>query len=211
MLKILLIDDHLIITTGLWLILNKEYPGSVIDVANTGESAFSFIKSENYDLVTLDLNMPDVDTTNILSQIKIRNVNSKVLIFSMQPEEVFAKRMYRLGANGYINKTASDSEILKAVNSVLNGINYVSDKFIQKMTDDLINKRSSNPFDKLSKREFEITILLIKGFSMSKISEVMNLHSSTVGTYKAKVFEKIGVDNVIDLKESAELFKISAI
>jgi two-component system, NarL family, invasion response regulator UvrY len=211
MLKILLIDDHSIITTGLWLILNKEYPGSIIDVANTGESAFSFIKSENYDLVTLDLNMPDVDTTNILSQIKIRNENSKVLIFSMQPEEVFAKRMYSLGANGYINKTASDSEILKAVSSVLNGISYVSDKFIQKMTDDLINKRSSNPFDKLSKREFEITILLIKGFSMSKISEVMNLHSSTVGTYKAKVFEKIGVDNVIDLKESAELFSISAI
>ena len=81
MLKILLIDDHSIITTGLWLILNKEYPGSKIDVANTGESAFSFIKSENYDLVTLDLNMPDVDTTNILSQIKIRNENSKVLIF----------------------------------------------------------------------------------------------------------------------------------
>lgn len=211
MLRILLIDDHSIITTGLWLILNKEYPGSVIDVANTGERAFSFIKSENYDLVTLDLNMPDVDSTNILNQIKIRNENSKVLIFSMQPEEVFAKRMYRLGANGYINKTASDSEILKAVNSVLNGINYVSDKFIQKMTDDLINKRSSNPFDKLSKREFEITILLIKGFSMSKIAEVMNLHSSTVGTYKAKVFEKIGVDNVIDLKVSAELFSISAI
>jgi DNA-binding NarL/FixJ family response regulator len=119
--------------------------------------------------------------------------------------------MYSLGANGYLNKTASDSEILKAVNSVINGINYVSDKFIQKMTDDLINKRSSNPFEKLSKREFEITILLIKGFSMNKISEIMNLHSSTVGTYKAKVFEKIGVDNVIDLKEIAELFSISAI
>jgi two-component system invasion response regulator UvrY len=211
MLKILLIDDHSIITTGLWLILNKEYPGSKIEIANSGESAFNLIKSENYDLITLDLNMPDVDTTNILSQIKIRNEKSKVLIFSMQPEEVFAKRMYSLGANGYLNKTASDSEILKAVNSVLNGINYVSDKFIQKMTDDLINKRSSNPFEKLSKREFEITILLIKGFSMNKISEIMNLHSSTVGTYKAKVFEKIGVDNVIDLKEIAELFSISAI
>ena len=142
MLKILLIDDHSITTTGLNLILSKAYPSSKIDIANTGSSAFSLIKNEKYDLVFLDLNIPDEDSSNILSYILASNANAKVIIFSMNKEEHYAKRMYDLGARGYLNKSADDAEILRAVNIVLNNKNYVSENFIIKMTDDLINKRS---------------------------------------------------------------------
>jgi DNA-binding NarL/FixJ family response regulator len=208
MLKILLIDDHSITTTGLNLILSIAYPSSKIDIANTGSSAFSLIKNEKYDLVFLDLNIPDEDSSNILSYILASNANAKVIIFSMNKEEHYAKRMYDLGARGYLNKSADDAEILRAVNIVLNNKNYVSENFIIKMTDDLINKRSKNPFDKLSRREFEIMLLLIKGMSLNKIADILNLHPSTIGTYKAKVFEKIGVDNIISLKEFAVIYEV---
>jgi two-component system invasion response regulator UvrY len=206
--NILLIDDHSIITTGLWLILNKQYPNSHIDIANSGLSAFDFFKKQDYDLVFLDLNLPDEDSSNILIQILNKNELTKVIIFTMNPEEQYARRFYELGAKGYLNKSATDAEIIKAVNIVLDNKNYISEKFMLKMADDFINKRTNNPFDKLSNREFEITLLLVKGIAINKIAQSMNLHPSTVGTHKAKVFEKIGVDNIISLKESALLFGI---
>lgn len=208
MANFLLIDDHSIITTGLWLLLSKEFPGSHINTANTGLQAFDHLREKEFDVVVLDLNLPDIDSVQVLDQIRTKNTETKVLIFSMQPEEVFAKRMYDLGANGYLCKTANDEEIVKAANCLLSGKSYFSERFIHKMTDDLINKRSSNPFDKLSKREFEITMYLIQGIPMSRISIIMNLHKSTIGTYKAKVYEKIGVDNTIALKQVAEQFSI---
>jgi DNA-binding NarL/FixJ family response regulator len=205
MLRILLIDDHSIITTGLQILISRAYPQSKIDIANDGKVLYEFIKKDKYDLVFLDFNIPGEDSSSILSHILTFNPETKVIIFSMNNEDQYAKRMYNLGAKGYLNKSANDAEILRAIEIVLSNKTYLSENFILKLTDDLIYKRSDNLFDKLSKREFEVMLLLIKGLPSFKIAETLNLHTSTIGTFKSKIFEKIGVDNIISLRETAEL------
>ena len=105
-----------------------------------------------------------------------------------------------MGARGYLRKDASNDEIEKAITTVLNGKTYISPSLTQKLLAGLQSrKETGNPFDKLSHREFEIVQHLAQGDSIKEISTKLNVHTSTAGTHKARIFEKLGVHNVIEL------------
>lgn len=206
---ILLIDDHSIVRKGLKMLIEDFIAHSNIDEAYDGESALQKIKQADYDLVVMDVNMPHTDSSGTLQTILAMKPGTKILIFSMNSEEVYAKRYLKMGARGYIRKEAPSVEIEKAINTVLNDKVYISPSLTQKLLSDLHTvSEPENPFDKLSSREFEIVQHMAQGESVAEISQKLNLHTSTVGTHKARIFEKLHLHNVIEISNLAKVHNV---
>lgn len=209
MTNILLVDDHSMIRMGLKLLIENSFHNSNCEEAFDGNSAFEKVKSNDYDLIILDVNMPGTDSFGLLSSILAIKPQSKILMFSMNAEDIFAKRYLKMGAIGYLRKDSEDVEIRDAITKVLNNKRYVSPELKEKLVEKLSNRYSSeNPFDKLSPREFEIVQHLCRGDSLAEICQKVNLHSSTVSTHKARIFEKLQCNNVIDLNTLAKLHNV---
>lgn len=206
---LLLVDDHSVVRSGLILLIKDFIPRAEIDEAYDGNSAFEKIKQENYDLVVMDVNMPNTDSAGIFNSILSIKPQTKIIIFSMNEEDLYAKRYLKMGAMGYLRKDASGTEIKKAILSVLNNKKYVSPELSEILIADLQNKNQvENPFDKLSPREFEMVQHLSRGESIAQISQTFNLQKSTVGTHKARIFEKLQCSNVIELNKLAEIHNV---
>ena len=207
--NILLVDDHSMIRTGLMKFIETFLPHATFDEAHDGDSAFEKIKQHDYDIIVMDVNMPNTDSFGLLGNVIALKPKSRVLMFSMNAEEVYAKRYLKLGAMGYLKKDEMDTEIRKAITNVMNNKRYISPALSEKLLSDFqTDNKHENPFDKLSVREFEIVQHLSRGESLGDICEKLNLHSSTVGTHKARIFQKLGCKNVVELSELAKLHKI---
>jgi two-component system invasion response regulator UvrY len=206
--KILLVDDHFVVRSGMKAVLSEMLKPIEIHDAGDGETVVEKLKKTTYDLIIMDIKMPDTDTLGLMEYIATKYPEAKVLIFSMNSENIYAKRFLKMGAKGFISKNALLEDIIKAINTVLNGRKYISESLAQSLAEESISDTKSNPFDMLSKREFEIVSLLVSGQTLNEIAACLNLHSSTVGTHKAKIFEKLGVGNILELKELANSYKM---
>lgn len=207
--NLLIVDDHSIVRSGLVLLINDFISHAQIDEAYDGDSAFEKVKKNNYDLIIMDVNMPNTDSFGVLNSILSFKPSTKIIIFSMNAEELYAKRYLKMGAMGYVRKDAPGSEIQKAISSALNNKKYMSAELSEILLSELQDKnRSENPFDKLSPREFEMVQHMSRGESVAQISQTLNLHKSTVGTHKARIFEKLHCTNVIDLNKLAEIHHV---
>jgi DNA-binding NarL/FixJ family response regulator len=202
----LVIDDHEIVRHGLKLLIADFYPGTNIIEAQNEVAAIEVLKRVSFDLVFLDIQMPGSNSFDVLNFIISRQPNAKVLIYSMGSQTLYGKSLIKAGAHGYLSKDAPMSEIQKAMATVLDGKKYISQELLAVLVDDLANGAPTNPFLKLSPRETEMTAFLLQGLSVSEISSRVNLQTSTVGTYKSRIFEKLDVTNLIQLKEIATLY-----
>jgi len=210
MINILLADDHAIIRAGLKIFIKNLMPHSNIDEAWDGDSAFDKIKQNDYTLIILDVNMPATDSFGLVSNILAIKPESRILMFSMNAEEIYAKKYLHLGALGYLSKDASESEIKDAIDTVMNNKRYISPSLTKTLTESAIGKKANtqNPFNLLSPRELEIANHLMKGESVSQIGAYLNLHTSTVGTHKARIFEKLQCKNIIEIIELARVHNV---
>ena len=206
--KFLLIDDHAIVRSGIKFWLSAEYNPSEIDEAENGKEASQKIEEKDYDLLLLDIQMPETNSFDLLKSILNTKPDSKVLIFSMNSEGMYAKRYIKAGAMGFVSKDAPIEDLKKAVDLILNNRKYFSDSFIVSVLNENSSKEYTNPFSALSDREFEITNLLMEGKGVGEISTLLDIKSSTTGTYKARIFEKLNIQNVFQLIELAELYDI---
>ena len=152
--------------------------------------------------------MPETNSFDLLKSILNDKPDCKVLIFSMNSENMYAKRFLQAGAMGFVSKDAPIQELKKAVDLILNNRNYFSEHFIQSVINDKVGSEYNNPFSTLSDREFEITNLLMEGKAVGEISTLLNIKSSTTGTYKARIFEKLKIQNVFQLIEMGTLYDI---
>lgn len=207
--KFLLVDDHNIVISGLKFILSNEFHGCTIVTANTSEMAVSLFKKDEYDLIILDINLAGEDSTNLMMNFINRDANVKILIFSMRDEELYASRYMRLGAFGFLNKDSNDQDLINAIRGILDGKKYLSNRLVFKITTDISKNINYNPFHSLSDRELEIALLIIKGQTVSQISKALFLHTSTIGSHKAKVFSKLGITNSVELINLAKLHNVT--
>ena len=132
----------------------------------------------------------------------------KVLIFSMNEEDLFARHYLKSGARGFLSKKSTDAEIIQAIQQVLNGKRYISPNLAELLGDDIAGNKNINPFESLSERELSVVSHLLRGNTISAISEIMSLHPSTVGTYKTRIFEKLAIKSLIDLTELARIYNV---
>ena len=209
MTKFLLIDDHAIVTAGLRLIIEDFIKNCEVDEVTNTDAAFDRIKKTNYDLIICDITMPNTYSLGFVGNILSFKPTARVLMFSMNSEEIYAKRYFKIGAMGFLRKDAPQSEIRKAIENVLADKKYISPELSEKLLFESDKQRNKdNPFDNLSPREFEIVQHMAKGDSLAEIAKKLNLHTSTIGTHKSRIFEKLNCHNVIELNELAKAHKV---
>ncbi len=206
--KFLLVDDHVVVRSGIKILLSEIYEHSEIHEAMNGDTAIEKLKAEVYDLIMLDIQMPNTDSLGLMEYIHITYPDAKVLMFSMSAENIYAKRFMKAGAYGFISKEAPLDEITRAISVILNGKKYISDSLAEKLAEDSFSGKTGNPFNELSPREFEIVKLLLAGKTVTDISHDLNIQTSTVGTHKARLFEKLGVTNILELKELSTTYNL---
>lgn len=202
----LLLDDHEIVRNGVKNVIQELFkPCTVYDTGD--EDVFiRYLKKKEIDLVIMDVQMPNVDTPGLMEYIKNNYPGIKVLIFSMSAENIYAKRFLKAGAMGFVSKSADVSELKKAIGLALNSRRYISDNLSNLLADQISAKETTDPFQKLSAREFDIAAALMRGDSISEIGAASNISVSTVGTYKARVFKKLAVNNISQLIETGRLY-----
>lgn len=206
--NILIVDDHAIVRTGIKLLLNEILREFNFYSAPSKDDALRFLKDvDSFNLIILDINMPDYNCENMIEICKIKHPEAKILILSMNAEEVLAKRYYKLGADGYLNKGADDEEIKRAIGQILSNKKYFSIEYLERLANESIlgSPNLENPFEGLSHRELDVLKLLLEGKSIQDISKILSVQSSTVSTYKSRIFEKLNTDNLIEIYDLYKL------
>lgn len=159
-------------------------------------------------MMILDVNMPGGNSTDMIDAIRLRQPKIKILIFSAYNEEIYGLRFLQKGADGYVNKLNGVNEIKSAIHSVLNGKVYASSLLKEKLYDTAIKGKPSeeNPLKVLSNREMEVASLVIQGLNTFAIANTLHIKASTVSTYKLRIFEKLGVQSVVELIDKFRLY-----
>lgn len=206
--KFLLIDDHVVVRSGIKLLLSNIYKDSDISEAKDGDTAMELVKNNHYDFVMLDVQMPNTDSFALMEYFKANYPLLKVLVFSMNSENIYALRYIRAGAMGFISKDAPLDEIKIAIEQVLNGKKYISEEMLFVLAEGASQGVDSNPFNTLSAREFEIVTMLLNGKTISLIAAELNLGISTVGTHKGRIFTKLKITNLLELKELSNTYNM---
>ena len=203
--RFLLIDDHMVVRSGIKLLLTDMYKDVEISEAEDGDSAMALLKAAEYDLITMDVQMPKTDSFALMEYVKKEYPKAKVLVFSMSPETIYAIRFIKAGAKGFISKSAPLEEMKIAIDKVINDKKYFSEEVLMELTEGDAGG-SNNLFDLLSPREFEIVQMLLNGKTISIIAADLSLGLSTVGTHKGRIFQKLKVTNLLELKELANSY-----
>ena len=190
--RMLLVDDHTFIRESISLMLSQSAIKVVAQVGLAAE-AIKIISSTELDCVMLDLSLPDRDGIDLIKAIRLKNKSLPILVLSMFAEEQFALRSIRAGANGYLNKSTSLSEILIAVEQVATGRKYISAKVAELLADDLGRPESANDHTALSDREYQYMIMAASGLTLSEIAGKMLLSPKTVSVYRARALFKMNM------------------
>jgi two-component system invasion response regulator UvrY len=201
--RILIADDHAILRRGLKEILAGELEGAIFDEAGNVQEALGQVQSQTWDLVLLDITMPGRSGLDLLRDLQQLRPELPVLVLSMHPENQYGKRLLRAGAAGYMNKETAPKELVRAVRKVLAGGRYVSAGLAEKLAADLSADSARLPHERLSDREFEVLRMIASGKTVSQIAEELCLSVTTVSTHRARILEKMGLDNNAELMRYA--------
>ena len=205
----LLIDDHEIVRTGLKNVLLDLFEPCTVYEAWDEKTSLQLLKERSYALVIMDVHLPGSNSTELMEYISVNYPAAKVLIFSMTDEKIYAKRFLKAGAMGFVSKTSDVDELKKAIDLVLRERRYISESFADYLSEHIETHKNASPFEKLSTRELEIAVSLIRGISVAEIANALNISISTVGTYKSRVYEKLQIKNIVELIETGRVYNIS--
>jgi two-component system invasion response regulator UvrY len=206
--KVLIVDDHAVMRSGLKLLLEDAFNGLQVLEAGNGDVVLQHFRDHHIDILVMDIHIQDTDSISLVELVSIRYPKTYILVFSMLPEKVYGRRMLAAGARSYLPKESPLDEIKKAFELVFRRKIYRSQHFTEILAAVAMAKSPVIPFDHLSRREFEIANLLLSGTSINAIAQRLNVKPSTVGTYKARVFEKLKINTVFELKDLAVLFRM---
>jgi two-component system invasion response regulator UvrY len=182
--KVLLAEDHSIVIKGLKITFQTEFSAYNLEIVRSSADMMKILRNEGYELAIIDLHLEDGDTLHLIADLVRIYPGLKILVFSGNPEELYAQKLYNTGVRGYLSKQSSDEEVIDAIRQILNGKTYLSENFKDIITNRRYASTVENPFDKLSQRETEVLNLLITGKKPSEICQELNLQASTVATYK---------------------------
>jgi DNA-binding NarL/FixJ family response regulator len=199
MLRILVVDDHAITRDGLRRIL-ADYPDPIeMGEAANGARTLDLVRQERWDLVLLDISLPDKSGLDVLKVIKKECPGLAVIVLSMYPVDQYALRVLKAGGAGYLTKESAAEQLLQAVQKAVSGGSFITAELAQYMAKELTRKSSRPLHEDLSDREFEVLRLLAAGRSPTEIADQLHLSVKTVSTHKTHVLEKLGLDNAADL------------
>lgn len=197
--KILLVDDHSIVRQGLRNLIELESDLEVTGEAASGIEAIKLIRKNQYDVVVMDISMPDKNGVDTLHDLKHVAPDLPVLILSGYAEEQYALNLMRSGCKGYLSKDADSEEVIRAIRVIANGKRYISSELAELMTNELTHPSDKLLHETLSSREFQVFFKLAGGLSATEIGEELCISVKTVSTYRTRILEKMSLKTNADL------------
>jgi two-component system, NarL family, invasion response regulator UvrY len=203
--KILIIEDHFLVRMSMRMVLEDLHADSTVDEAEDFEHAISYLQNNQYNLVLLDIDIPGGVGIGMIARIRQRQNDVPILVCSAADEQLNALDYVSAGADGFVSKSAEKAETVRAIQTVVKKNRYVSQAVQERLLNSVIYQKQARKrptgIKSLSAREMEIMHLLIAGKWVKEIATYLNIQSNTVSTYKARIFEKLGVDNLLQLAE----------
>ena len=203
MIRVFVTDDHVLIREGLTKLLRQESDMKVVGEARCASDTLALIDKAAPDVLVLDLVLPDRPGLEVLKEVKKRSPHVRVLILSMFPEDRFALRTLKAGADGYLTKEGAAEELVAALRKVASGRKYVSQAMSQKLLESIQDGGDDAPHEGLSDREFQIFRMIAQGKTVSHIAEELALSVSTVNTHRMHILEKMGMHSNSELMHYA--------
>jgi DNA-binding NarL/FixJ family response regulator len=195
MIRILIADDHPIVRKGLREILTETRDMFDVREAENGSEVLDQLERDKYDVLVLDISMPGLSGLDVLKQVKKSKHTLPVLILSRHPEQQYAVRSIRAGADGYLTKESAPQELASAIQKVARGGKYVSSSMADQLLDYLKDDPAKRPHEKLSDREFQVMQMIASGMTVGEIAQEMSLSVNTISTYRMRVLEKMNLEN----------------
>jgi len=199
MMSILIADDHDIVRKGLKLILMERYPDGYFLEAGDGEELVAKAKEMDWDIIISDISMPHKTGLQALKEIKEIKPQIPILILSIYSEDLYATRAMKMGAHGYVTKDLAEEELVKAIETVLQGKKFISPTVAEKLANSLVNEVADISHKNLSDREMDVFKLLAEGQSIASIAQLLSLNASTVSTYRSRILEKMNMKSNADI------------
>lgn len=197
--RALCVDDHAIFRQGVKQILAQYDRQMKIGEAATADAALQLVREHRWDVVILDLSLPDRSGFQLLSELKREQPDVPVIVLSMHAEDEYAVRALRIGASGYLTKESAPEELIAAVQKVTRGGRYMTPALAEKIAFSYASPTAEKPHHTLSEREMEILQLIGAGKSLKEIAAMLSLSVKSVGTYRARVLEKMTMSTNADL------------
>ena len=199
MTNILVVDDHAVVRAGVRQFISARPDWQIGGEAATAHDAIDLIRTRDWDIVLLDISMPDKNGVEVLKQIKRERPRMPVLILSMHPEQRYAVQILRSGASGYLQKEALANELVEAIQTILRGHKYISHTVAELLTLEPVADADKPLHDMLSSREYDVFYRLSQGEAVTRIAETLCLSVKTVSTYRSRVLQKMNMAGNADL------------
>ncbi|MBU1706085.1 response regulator transcription factor [Patescibacteria group bacterium] len=202
MIRVIIVDDHPVVRRGLKQIIAAEQEMQVVGEAENAREALRVIRQTACDAVVLDITLPDGSGLDVLSQLKSERPTLPVLIMSIHQEELYALRVLKAGASGYLMKDSIPEELIKAIRKIASGGKYISPSLAERLASELTSPETPL-HEKLSDREFQIMRLIASGKSLKEIGAALCISDKTVSSYRARILEKMDIKTNADLTRYA--------
>ena len=206
MIKVLLVDDHEIVRSGVEALLNKAKDIKVVAVAKTGEDSVEAVARHRPDVVVMDINMPGIGGIEACRRILNDNPEVKIIALSVCNDGPIPLQLLRMGALGFISKSSPVDEMVTAIRRVMTGQRYLCAEVANNIAF-LGLPGHESPFSKLSQREAEVVSLILQGKTIKEMSEMLALSDKTINTYRYRLYEKLKVKNDVELTRLAIKFE----
>jgi DNA-binding NarL/FixJ family response regulator len=203
MIKTLIADDHTVVREGIRRILEQAEDMCVAGEAANGPELLSQVTKGRWDVLIMDLSMPGPPGLEVLEQVRRVRPDLPVLILSMHPEDQYAVRVLAAGASGYINKSSSPDELIKAIRTVASGRRYISSEVAECLASHVDKSGAGAPHERLSNREYHVLRLIASGKGSNAIADELHLSVKTISTFRRRVLDKLGLRNNADIARYA--------
>jgi two-component system invasion response regulator UvrY len=199
MIRILIADDHTVVRRGVKEIVSEEPDMVVAGEAHTAQEVLELVRTQQWDVVVLDISMPGRSGLDVLKELKQERPHLPVLVLSMHPEDQYAVRVLKMGAAGYLTKGSTSEELVKAIRKVVTRGRYVSPSLAEKLAVDLASNDERPPQETLSTREYQVLCLIGSGKGVTEIAAELSLSVKTISMYRARILEKMNMKNNAEL------------
>ena len=199
MISVLLTDDHALVRSGIKRLLEDSKQVRIIGEAESGEEGVKLAQQLEPDVILMDVNMPGIGGVEACRRILQRNPRQKIIVLTIHNEQTFPKRMLEIGARGYLTKECGVDEMISAIVQVHRGGAYIAPSIAQQLALSLLPGNEHNPIDRLSRREFQVMLMISHGLTNAEISDKLCLSPKTVSTYRLRLLDKLGAQNEVDL------------
>lgn len=204
MINVLLVDDHELVRTGIRRIIDEVRGMKVVGEVASGEEAFQFCRNEEPDVVLMDMNMPGIGGLEATKKIVRYCPDVKIIILTVHTEDPFPSKVMQMGAQGFVTKQTGPDDLIQAIRSVNVGQRYLAPDIAQQIAlSKFSGSESEQPFDTLSERELQIMLMITKGQKVQDIADQLSLSSKTVNSYRYRMFEKLSINNDVELTHLA--------